>query len=296
MKFSSFITTFIIGTIAVFRYTVAAPFPETNFKNVPGKYFDRVVIFIFENQNFIDVNADPFFGSLASQYNGVTLTNFLALTHPSQPNYIGLITGTTDGVIDDSEVTVDRSSIVDLLEAKGVSWKAYMEGFVGNCNLTMIVDTYRRKHNPFISVKNIQENPERCAKIVNADQLKLDIEKDQVPQYVFYTPDMNNDAHNTNISYASNWFKNYIDGDDHIINKPAFNKNTMFVSIWDEDRNRTVPNQIQTVLFGPDFHKSTIDNKDDTAYDHYSLLRTIEDNWDLGTLGQNDDSAIPIKI
>lgn len=91
---------------------------------------------------------------------------------------------------------------------------------------------------------------------------------------------MDNSAHDTSISYASNWFKNYLEGSDNIIQKPAFNKNTMFVSTWDEDSGSTA-NKIQTVLFGPDFHKSTTATTDNTKYTHYSLLRTIEDNVSL---------------
>lgn len=54
----------------------------------------------------------------------------------------------------------------------------------------MRIGKYARKHNPFISFKNIQTNPERCAKIVNADVLDEDIKNDTVPQYVFYTPNV----------------------------------------------------------------------------------------------------------
>ncbi|KAI9306477.1 phosphoesterase family-domain-containing protein [Cunninghamella echinulata] len=262
---------------------------------IPGKHFDRVVIFIFENNDFSKVHADPFFGSLAKKYNGIELTNFAATTHPSQPNYIALIAGSQLEVDDNSEYNINSKSIVDLLEAKGISWKSYQESYTGNCNLAMSIGTYRRKHNPFISFSNVQKNPEWCSKIVSASQLKTDIANNQVPQFVFYTPDMKNSAHDTNIAYASNWFKNYLEGSDNIIQKPAFNKNTMFVSTWDEDSGST-PNKIQTVLFGPDFHKSTTATTDNTEYTHYSLLRTIEDNWDLGDLGQNDKSANLIKL
>lgn len=90
----------------------------------------------------------------------------------------------------DFESNIDRKSIVDLLEAKGVSWKSYQQGYTGNCDLSMKIGKYVRKHNPFISFTNVQNNPERCAKIVNSDQLDIDISNDQVPQFVFFTPDV----------------------------------------------------------------------------------------------------------
>lgn len=54
----------------------------------------------------------------------------------------------------------------------------------------MRIGNYARKHNPFISFTNVQKNPEWCAKIVNSDQLDIDIDNDQVPQFVFFTPDV----------------------------------------------------------------------------------------------------------
>ncbi|KAI9304072.1 phosphoesterase family-domain-containing protein [Cunninghamella echinulata] len=280
-------------TIIASLFTInALPVIQSN-QIVSGKHFDRVVIFIFENQDYDDVHADPYFGSLATKHNGVELTNFFATTHPSQPNYISFISGSTSGTFLDFESNIDRKSIVDLLEAKGISWKSYQQGYTGNCDLSMRIGKYARKHNPFISFTNVQNNPERCAKIVNSDQLDIDISKDQVPQFVFFTPDLDNDGHDTNLTFASNWFQGYL---EPRITKSTLNKNTMFVSTWDEARNYLIPNQIQTVLFGPDFKRSSNSSSDNTKYNLYSLLRTIEDNWDLGNLGKHDKDATLINL
>ncbi|KAF7721347.1 hypothetical protein EC973_004847 [Apophysomyces ossiformis] len=225
--------------------------------------------------------------------NRVVLSNYMALTHPSQPNYIGLITGSLSGVWNDLEVNVNRKSIVDLLEAKGITWKSYQEAYSGGCDTKMRIGTYARKHNPFMSIVNIQQNPDRCAKIVSADQLDTDIANDEVPQFVFYTPDMNDDSHDTNMPYASKWFEGFL---EPRIGKTELNKNTMFVATFDENFTYTIKNQIMTVLFGPDFKRSSNKAEDDTPYNHYSLLRTIEDNWDLGNLGQKDVDATPIQL
>ncbi|CAO3640826.1 unnamed protein product [Cunninghamella blakesleeana] len=280
-------------TVLATLLTINAIPVKKNQQAVTGKHFDRVVIFIFENQDYDDVHADPYFGQLAAKHNGVELTNFFAITHPSQPNYISLISGSKSGTFLDFESNIDRKSIVDLLEAKGISWKSYQQGYTGECNLSMKIGKYVRKHNPFISFTNVQKNPERCAKIVNSDQLDIDIDDGKVPQFVFFTPDLNNDGHDTSLEFASNWFRSYL---EPRINKTSFNKNTMFVSTWDEAKNYFIPNQIQTVLFGPDFKRSSNSTSDNTKYDLYSLLHTIEDNWDLGDLGQNDKDATLIKL
>ncbi|KAG0172521.1 hypothetical protein DFQ28_010626 [Apophysomyces sp. BC1034] len=260
---------------------------------VPGKHFDRVMIIIFENQDYDTAHGDPYYGTLAEKHNGVVLSNYMSLTHPSQPNYIGLISGSLEGVFSDLQVNINRNSIVDLLEAKGISWKAYQEAYAGGCDKKMRIGTYARKHNPFMSIVNIQENPDRCAKIVNSEQLDKDIANDEVPQFVFFTPDMNNDSHDTDMAYASKWFEGFL---EPRIGKTELNKNTMFVATFDENATYTIKNQIMTVLFGPDFKRSSTQAEDNTPYNHYSLLRTIEDNWDLGDLGKKDAEATPIQL
>lgn len=89
---------------------------------------------------------------VASQ--GITLTNYKAITHPSQPNYVASAGGSTHGIISDSKKTIDKSvkTIVDLLEAKGISWAEYQEdmpssGFLGDyVNQQTGANDYVRKH------------------------------------------------------------------------------------------------------------------------------------------------------
>lgn len=103
---------------------------------------------------------------------------------------IAMISGSTKGTKEDDESNFDRDTIVDLLEKKQILWKTYQEDYPGGCNSHMDIDNYARKHNPFISFKNIRNNKKRCANIVNADQLDKDIKDDKVPQYVYYTPNV----------------------------------------------------------------------------------------------------------
>jgi phosphatidylinositol-3-phosphatase len=68
----------------------------------------------------------PFINAAASNFG--LATNF-GVTHPSQPNYIAATSGSTNGVSDDSDPTIDVAKIVDQLEAHGKTWKAYMQSF-----------------------------------------------------------------------------------------------------------------------------------------------------------------------
>jgi hypothetical protein len=89
---------------------------------------------------------------LATQ--GILLTNYLAITHPSQPNYAAAAGGATNGVSGDSftRIASSKKTIVDLLEAKSVSWGVYQEdmpysGFQGDyVNQASGKNDYVRKH------------------------------------------------------------------------------------------------------------------------------------------------------
>lgn len=249
-----------------------------------GKYFDRAVIVIFENTNYSDAIKRPFFNQLAMS--GAHFSNFSALTHPSQGNYIALTSGGLAGVQNDNAHNLQVKNIADLLEASGLTWKVYAESYPGNCFTGDSSGGYARKHNPFISYLDIQKNPSRCANIVNATEFDKDAAQGTLPNYVFYVPDMKNDGHNTNVTYADQWYKKRF---SPFLNNPQFMENTVLISTFDESGGGS-KNQIYTSIVGPDVKPGTVS----TQLNIYSLLKLIEDNWNLGSLSTLDASATPI--
>jgi len=216
---------------------------------------------------------------------------FLPVDHPSEPNYVAQIYGSTLGILDDANYNITGESLVDLLEDKGISWKAYIENYPGNCfqgGYGPGNDTYGRKHNPFISMVNINSDPVRCAKIVNAVQLDTDISTNSVPQFAYYTPNQENDAHNTNLTFSMTWFKSWFEPK---LQDPAFTTDTLFFITFDEALTPE-PNHIFSSLLGSPVNPNE-SHDDDTLYTHFSLAKTIEDNWGLDSLGRNDTTANP---
>jgi hypothetical protein len=98
---------------------------------------------------------------------------------------------------------------------------------------------------------------------------------------------MDDDGHNTNLTTASKWVQSFI---EPLMKESKFLQNTAVLLTWDEARVYTIPNQIWSVLIG-DAVKPSANYTDNTRYDHYSILATIEDNWGLDNLGQNDVNA-----
>ncbi|MBL7687528.1 MAG: hypothetical protein JNJ49_05795 [Bdellovibrionaceae bacterium] len=253
-----------------------------------GRHFDRAIFVIFENENYSSVISEPFFKELAQK--GANFTDFRAITHPSQANYIALTSGATHRVLGDMTTDLNVSNIADLLEAKGLSWRVYAEDYPGNCYTGDRSGDYVRKHNPFISYVGIQKNSARCDLIVNAKQFDQDAANGDLPHYVFYVPNMKNDGHDTSVAYADKWYRKKFAG---YLNDQQFMTNTILISTFDESGLR-LKNQIYTSIVGPDVKPGTYSE----TLNLYSLLRLVEDNWNLGNLGREDATApsIPEKI
>jgi acid phosphatase len=113
---------------------------------VRGKVFDRFVSIWLENTNFADAVADRefcytwqyiqsyqllFSANLAKLVKqGILLENYFATTHPSEPNYVAVAGGDNFGMDNDNltEIPANVSTVVDLLESKGITWAEYQEG------------------------------------------------------------------------------------------------------------------------------------------------------------------------
>ena len=119
--------------------------------------FDHIAIIILENQDYQTILGNektPFLNKLASQ--NVSLTNFFAVTHPSLPNYIALISGDTQGIKKDcSDCFINQTNLADLIENSGRTWKTYQEDMPSACYIGN-AKPYYQKHNPFIYFDSIR--------------------------------------------------------------------------------------------------------------------------------------------
>jgi acid phosphatase len=61
---------------------------------------------------------------------GILLTNYFAVTHPSEPNYAASAAGDDFGMDNDDfqQIPSNVSTIADLFDTKGVAWGEYQEG------------------------------------------------------------------------------------------------------------------------------------------------------------------------
>jgi hypothetical protein len=249
--------------------------------------FKRAIIVVLENTNYDVAIQQPIFAKLASE--GSLFTQFMAEGHPSQPNYIAMIAGDTLGVRNDSPVNLNANHLGNLLTAKGLDWKLYAEDLPSNCFLGTTSGKYARKHVPFLSFLNVQQNPAECAKVVNASEFQKDLANNKVPAFSMYIPNLDNDGHDTGADYAAQWFSNAFGG---VLSNSKFMKDTLIIVTFDESEKILQKNQVYTVMLGANVIPGS---KVDTLTSHYSVLRTIEDNFSLGNLGKNDAQATSVK-
>src|SRR6266404_1632588 len=161
------------------------------------KNFQHVFVIMMENTGFDSLMGNPnapFTNAAAANYG--LASNYFGVTHPSQPNYIAATSGSTNGVADDNDTTIDVPNIVDQLESHGKSWKGYMQSYslcVTPLDHACGNQLYERKHNPFISYQDVQSNPARMANIVDFSQFTADLANNTVPNYSWISPDQCSD-------------------------------------------------------------------------------------------------------
>jgi len=242
----------------------------------PGPVF-VIVLENKEAEQIVGNPAAPYFNGLAASYG--LATNYHGIAHPSQPNYLALWSGSTQGVVDDGVHDLGAPTVADQLEAAGDSWHVYAEHVPGGCYRGATASggrdgpgTYARKHEPAISFVAISRDAARCARIsdlssfaANAADLELIV------------PDLCHDMHDCSIAAGDAWLRGFV---PRILDSAAWRDGGLLVITFDEGG---VQNQVATLVIRPGMPAGQRSN---VAHDHYGLLRTIEDRFGLSCLAR----------
>ena len=250
----------------------AAPIPR----------FDHVVVVIMENHA-----ASEIYGSASAPYingtliaGGAKFTSSFGVTHPSQPNYIAMFSGSTQGVIDDScPHTFSAGNLGQQLINAGFPFAQFSEDLPTTGDSSCASGLYARKHNAPADFSGLPTSTNQpftnfASAVANAT----------LPTVSFVAPNLCNDMHGAGsctgvdlIALGDQWLQDNL---PQYLSSPLA-RNGLLIVTWDED-DSSGTNQIPTVFFGahvkPGFASSGIVN-------HYSLLRTLEDMYGLAPLG-----------
>lgn len=245
---------------------------------------DHVVVVVLENHAYSQVvgsSSAPYINNTLKA-GGATLTQSYGLTHPSEPNYYQLFSGSTQGRTDDSCVPVGSLSAANLgseLIAAGKTWGSYNEGLPSQGSTTCSSGKYAQKHNPWFGFNNVPTNTAYTFTQFPTDYTTL-------PKVSFVVPDLCNDMHDCSVSTGDTWVKNKLGA----YATWAKTHNSILVVTFDED-NRLSGNRIPTVFYG---EHVTPGSTTATTYNHYNVLRTLEDLAGLTTHAGNAASAATI--
>jgi len=242
---------------------------------------DHVVIVVEENHAFKQIIGNKkeasFMNVLAEQ--GAIFTKYHGIRHPSQPNYLVLFSGSTQGVTNDrcpaSGAPFTTPNLASQLAARGLTFVAYAEdlpspGFVGNTS-----GTYVRRHAPWANWNDAAKLA-RPFSAFPTDYSKL-------PTVSFVIPGVNEDMHDGSITDGDAWLKNHLSG--YI--EWARTHNSLLIVTYDED-NWFHGNHIPTLFVGPMVKPGQYSE----PVNHYNLFQTLAEMYGLPGMADGKTSAI----
>ncbi len=249
----------------------------------PPSSWQHVVWIVMENKGFSQIigsaNA-PYINSLASQCS--LATNFVAEAHPSLPNYIAMVSGSTQGITDDSGPSSHPLSVPSIFSQLGSGgWRSLEESMPSNCSKSDS-GTYAPRHNPAVYFTDVAS---QCA----SQDVPLGSTPDISAKFTFITPNLCNDMHScpsqsdgaTETRTGDTWLSTFV---PKLLATSEYQAgNTVVVLTWDEDDySSSNGNHIATIVISP---STPAGAQISTRYDHYSLLRTTEDLLGLPAIG-----------
>jgi acid phosphatase len=240
----------------------------------------KVVLVVLENGDPERALHQPFMKYLADA--GMLLTSYYAVAHPSQPNYVAMISGSTSGAMTDSNVRLTARKHLGNILPNGM-WRVYAENYpalAGRCNLikqgTGADRLYVRRHVPFLSFADVQDG--KCTEIVRLNSetdavgaLKADIDNKRLPSFSMIIPNLEHDGHApSNLTNANSWLTDHL---KPLLEDRRFTEGLVLILTFDEDDSEKASNgnRVYTVLWGD--HVKVGKSKD--VYDHEDLLATI---------------------
>lgn len=234
--------------------------------------YDHVVVVVMENHGLAQVvgnPAAPYVTSLSRQ--GANFTDAHGVAHPSQPNYLALFSGSTQGVTSDScpHTYAGTGNLGAQLVAAGLDFAGYSESLPEAGYTGCRSGNYVRKHNPWVNFTNVPGSANQPWSSFPGDFSTL-------PTVSFVVPNLVSDMHDGSVSTGDAWLKANIDA----YAQWAKAHNSLLVLTFDEDDYSTGSNLVPTMFVGG----GIVAGNYAEPINHYSVLATIERMYGLPAL------------
>lgn len=245
----------------------------------------RVVVIMFENKEYNEVigsSQAPTFNRLA--HRGALFTRYCAVAHPSLPNYLALVSGSTHRITDDcTDCSVSGLSLVDTLGHAGLRWKSYAEGLPYPGFTGAGAGRYAKKHNPFVYFDHVTASKRRLARVVPLTRFRRDLRKGALPNLAFVVPNLCHDMHDCSVADGDHWLKAFI---RPLLRSRQLKHGVVFI-VFDEGSGGDLAGgggHTIALAVGRTVKRGS---RARGALSHYNLLRTVEDVLRLPHLGNS---------
>jgi len=235
-----------------------------------GVAVTKVLVFVEENHSLAQMRSDmPYAAGLAQRFGYAT--DYTAIRHPSEPNYIAIAGGQTYGITNDdspSDNPVSGTSVFGQALAAGKTAALYADGMPANCSVSDGGDHYAVKHNPWAY---FTAERAACQQFdVPTDHLEKAVTDGTLPNVGMVVPNLDHDAHDGSLAAADAWFKDWM---TKIFDGPDWMSGHLAVVLTADEDNRYAGNKVLTVVIHPSQHGTVVS----TPLTHYSLTRLYED-------------------
>jgi phospholipase C len=255
-----------------------------------GNDASRVVLIALENREYDEVLGSPeapYLNALARRE--TVATRYHAVAHPSLPNYLALLGGSTFGISDDcTECSARGSNLAQQLSRAGIPWRAYMEGMPRPCFKGARAGGYVKRHDPFMYFPSIAAEPRRCANVVPTRRLRADLKRRSLPAFAWIGPDLCYSAHDCNLATADRHLSSLV---PRIMRQ--LGPNGTLILTFDEGTSKAHGGGHVLTLIAHPGHQPR--RRPIGTYDHYSLLSAIERHFGLPLL-RNARTSPPLPF
>jgi phospholipase C len=191
---------------------VAASCSGSAATRTPLPRFDHVLVVVLENKSQSNVLGNenaPNFNGLAKRY--ALLSGYGGVTHPSLPNYLALVSGSTHGITSDcTTCIVSARNLADTLERAHLTWKGYAEGLPRRGFTGGSAGRYAKKHMPFLYFRDVVSKPARLRRVVSLRQFGRDLAAGALPSFSLIVPDMCHDMHDCSVETGDAWLGGFL--------------------------------------------------------------------------------------
>jgi len=234
--------------------------------------YSHVVWIMLENVGYSVVGSPsaPYFNLISSRCG--LATNYIAVSHPSLPNYVALTSGSTQGISDDGEPSSHPLSVPSIFSQLGSNWRGLIESMPSSCD-HVTSGQYAARHNPAVYYTSITSTCQQ-------NDVPLSLPLDLSAGFTMIVPNICDDMHSCSVSIGDAWLRRYV---PLILESTQYQSRSLVLFITFDENDSMASNQVPTVVIAPSTPRG---QRVHIRFTHYSLLKTTEELLNIGQLGQ----------